>query len=50
VALRLLERLAARRQALGGWWMRMSRAELADTITRQRVQLAADVDAALRVS
>jgi 1-acyl-sn-glycerol-3-phosphate acyltransferase len=44
VALRLLERLAARREALGGWWMRMSQAARAERIAAQRRGLARDVD------
>jgi 1-acyl-sn-glycerol-3-phosphate acyltransferase len=47
VALRLLERLATRREALGGWWLRMSQAELAARLSRMRRELASAVNQAL---
>jgi 1-acyl-sn-glycerol-3-phosphate acyltransferase len=48
IALLVLERFAARREALGGWWMRMSQAARAESIAAQRRSLARDVEALLR--
>jgi glycerol-3-phosphate O-acyltransferase/dihydroxyacetone phosphate acyltransferase len=48
IALLVLERFAARREALGGWWMRMSQAARAESIAEQRRRLARDVDELLR--